>query len=238
MTATVQARLAPPRRNVCRLGGGWCHGSGVGDGQLPVQQERILVFQAGEASCLEAIVRVSRHPSTPGFPDTHRLRGFQTPIDSVRRKVNVRGSFRHPPTPPSTRGSQTPTDSVVSRHPRLSRLGKSGEFRHPPTPHLPKPIDGERFQILTRFGRCGVSRHPRLRGFPDTHRLRGFQTPIDSGVSRHPSTPGLPDTHRLRDLQISTLPRGICRGICRHHLTPGINRSNVALRGVLFSVGT
>ena len=28
---------------------------GVGDGQLPVQQEGILLLQAGEASCLEGI---------------------------------------------------------------------------------------------------------------------------------------------------------------------------------------
>jgi hypothetical protein len=29
---------------------------GVGDGQLPVQQEDILLLQAGEASCLEGII--------------------------------------------------------------------------------------------------------------------------------------------------------------------------------------
>ena len=38
------------------LAAGGAMDPGVGDGQLPVQQERILVFQAGEASCLEAIV--------------------------------------------------------------------------------------------------------------------------------------------------------------------------------------
>ena len=57
----------------------------------------------------------------------------------------------------------------------------------------------------------GVSRHPSTPGFPDTHQLRGFQTPINSGFPDHPSTPGFPDTHQLRGFQ-TLINSGVSRG--------------------------
>ena len=117
---------------------------------------------------------VCRHPSTPGFADTHLLRVCRHPSTPGFADTHLLRVRRHPSTP----GLQTPIYSGVRRHPSTPGLQTpiySGVCRHPSTPG---------FAEIRRHPSTPVCRHPSTPGFAeadtvfaDTHLL-----PIDSGV--------------------------------------------------------